>query len=544
MMRLTDDCMRRVAEMGRTVITGATVFDGTGSEPRRVDVLVDGARIAEVGPDVAALDATRVDAAGLALSPGFIDMHSHSDFTLPAYSDAINSLSQGVTTEVVGNCGSSPAPLAPPGSAERNAWMSSRAVGKNLNWEWNTFDEYLDAFGTPSVNVAPLVGHGAVRSAVFGVEDRAPSPTELDTMCGLVEAALDAGAWGMSTGLVYPPGRFAEPDEIRRLAAVVAARGGLYSTHMRDEGARLDASVAEALDIGRQTGVRVEISHLKSAGPANHGKVSSALTAIEAVRAEGLHVGCDAYPYAASSTAMTQLLPPWTMVGGAAGAIERLTSAEVRERIRREVAADPTAYLNHSGGWGNVMVAAVGDDRFRHFEGRMLPELATAEGKDEFDFLFDLMVEDRARMTMILFVMDERDVDLVLDHEATVIGSDLLGVVNRDARVHPRAYGTFARVLRRAADRGDRALADIVSRSSGRTAHRLGMTDRGFVRPGQIADLVLFDPAAVRDRATFEQPTELAAGISKVFVGGELAFADGAPVDTTLGRVLRRPAVR
>ena len=530
--------------MSRTLISGATVFDGAGSEPRQADVLVDGGYVAEVGAAIAAHDATRIDATGLALCPGFIDMHSHSDFTLPAYSDAVNSLSQGVTTEVVGNCGSSPAPLAPPGSAERNAWTSSRAVGKHLTWDWTTFGEYLDAFGTPPVNVAPLVGHGAVRSAVFGVEDRAPTAPELDAMCGLVEAALDAGAWGMSTGLVYPPGRFAEPAEIRRLADVVAARGGLYSTHMRDEGARLEASVAEALDVGRQTGVRVEISHLKSAGPANHGKVSSALAAIEEARATGLRVGCDAYPYIASSTAMTQLLPPWTMVGGAAAAIERLTSAEIRERIRREVAADPTAYLNHSGGWGNVMVAAVGDDRFRHYEGRMLPEVAASEGKDEFEFLFDLMVEDRARMTMILFVMDQRDVDQVLDHDATVIGSDLLGVVSREARVHPRAYGTFARVLRRAADRGDSALADLVSRATGRTARRLGMSDRGFIRPGQVADLVIFDPATVQDNATFALPTQLAAGVSKVFVSGELAFADGAAVDTSLGRVLRRTAAR
>jgi N-acyl-D-amino-acid deacylase len=530
-----------MARMQDTLISGSTILDGTGGEPVAADVLIVDGRIAAVGRDLQAQDAVRVDARGLVTAPGFIDMHSHSDFTMPSYPEALNSLSQGVTTEVIGNCGSSPAPLAPPHSEQRNAWTSSRAIGGNLSWEWTGFSGYLDALGHPSVNAAPLVGHGAVRSAVFGIEDRPPTDSELDAMKSLVADALDAGAWGLSSGLVYPPGRFADETEIHQLAAVVAARGGIYSTHMRDEGGRLVESVEEAIAVSRRTGVRVEISHLKAAGPANHGRVSSAIGAIDTARAEGIAVGCDAYPYTASSTAMTQLLPPWTMVGGAAAAIERLQSVEVRERIRAEVASNPTAYLNAAGGWGNVMIASVGDRRLAPFEGRMLPELAATEGKDEFEFLFDLMVEDRARMTMILFVMDQSDVDLVLDHNATVIGSDLLGVVSPEARVHPRAYGSFARVLRRAADRGERALADVISRASGRTASRLGMTDRGLVRTGHVADLVIFDPAEVKDNATFERPTELASGVNKVLLGGRLAFADGAPVDTSLGRVLRRP---
>ena len=526
--------------MAKTLISGSTVFDGSGGEPIAADVLIIDDRVAAVERELNVQDAVRIDAKGLATAPGFIDMHSHADFTMPSYPDALNSLSQGVTSEVVGNCGSSPAPLAPPDSDMRNAWISSRAIGGHLTWDWTSFSEYLDALGRPSVNAVPLVGHGAVRSAVFGIEDRPPTDAELDSMKKLVADALDAGAWGLSSGLVYPPGRFADAAEIHHLAAVVAARGGMYSTHMRDEGARLVASVDEAIEVGRRTGVRVEISHLKAAGPTNHGRVASAIETIETARAEGITVGCDAYPYVASSTAMTQLLPPWTMVGGAAAAVERLRSPEVRQQIRAEVESDSTAYLNAAGGWGNVMVASVGDRRLQRFEGRMLPELASTEGKDEFEFLFDLMVEDRARMTMILFVMDQSDVDAVLDHDATVIGSDLLGVVGPDARVHPRAYGSFARVMRRAADRGEKALADMIARASGRTAGRLGMADRGLIRPGSVADLVVFDPATVRDNATFEDPTELASGIGKVFLAGQLAFADGVAVNTGLGRVLRR----
>lgn len=525
-----------------TLISGSTIFDGTGGDPVLADVLIVDGRVAAVGQDLQIQDAVRIDARGLATAPGFIDMHSHADFTMPSYPDALNSLSQGVTTEVVGNCGSSPAPLAPPNSSQRNAWISSRAIGGELSWDWTGFTEYLDAFGHLSVNAAPLVGHGAVRSAVFGIEDRPPTEPELDAMKNLVANALDAGAWGLSSGLVYPPGRFADAAEIQELASVVAVRGGLYSTHMRDEGVRLEESVDEAIEVGRRTGVRVEISHLKAAGPANHGRVSSAIDAIEAARSDRIAVGCDAYPYVAGSTTMTQLLPPWTMVGGAVAAIGRLQSAEVRQQIRAEITSDPSSYLNASGGWSNVMLASVGDRRLQRFEGRMLPEVAAAEGKDEYEFLFDLMVEDRARMTMIIFVMDQSDVDSVLDYEATVIGSDLLGVVGPDARVHPRAYGSFARVLRRAADRGEHALADVISRATGRTAGRLGMTDRGLIRPDYVADLVVFDPSEVTDNATFEHPTELASGVSKVFLAGRLAFADGAAVDTSLGRVLRRPA--
>lgn len=527
--------------MTRTLITGTTVFDGSGGDPRTADVLIEDGHIAAVEPEIRTDADVRVDLPGMALSPGLIDMHSHADFTMPLFPEAANSLAQGVTSEVVGNCGSSPAPLGPEGSEQREVWLATRARSKNLDWTWTTFGEFLDSVGRPSVNAVPLVGHGAVRTATFGIEDRPPTPQELVTMRTLVGEALDAGAWGMSSGLVYPPGRYADSAEVEELAAVVAARGGLYSSHMRNESAALDEAVEEALAVGRRTGVRVEISHLKAAGPANHGKVAGALAAIERARAEGVEVGCDAYPYTASSTSLTQLLPWWAMVGGATGAIERLQSEEMRDRIRREIASDPTGYLNASGGWGAVMVAAVSSDNLRHYEGRMLPELAAAEGKDEADFLFDLLVADRARTNMILFVMDPEDVDSVLDHPATVIGSDQLGVYSAEARTHPRAYGTFARVLRRAADKGDAALADTVSRASGQTARRLGMTDRGFVRPGLVADLVVFDPATVRDNATFERPTELASGISQVYIAGQLAFADGAIVAPDLGQVLRRP---
>lgn len=530
--------------VSRTLIKGATVYDGTGRLPEQLDVALDGEKIVAVEPDLSGFEGDVISGAGLALAPGFIDMHSHADFTFPAFPGAINSLSQGVTTEVVGNCGWTPAPLASKSIELRSQWQrTAAALGPDLDWAWSDFGGFLDALdrARPAVNCVPLVGHSAIRTASFGIDHRPPSPSELDEMRTLLDDALRAGAWGLSTGLVYPPSSFSIPEEIHSLAEVVAARGALYSTHMRDEGSHLQAAVEEAVEVARQTGVRVQISHIKAAGPANHGKIFDALDAISRARADGLRVGCDVYPYIAGSTVLIQLLPSWAVIGGADALLERLRSADVRQQIRAELLRDPTAYLNRAGGWQNVMIAAVGDPGLEHLQGRYLPEIAHAEGKDEFDVFFELLAADQAQTTMILFMMDPADVEDALDHDSAVIGSDQLGVTSADANVHPRAYGTFARVMRRAADRGEAALADQIARATGRTARRLGMTDRGFIQPGYVADIVLFDPNVIRDRATYGEPTLKADGITSVYMAGSLAMNKGSVEDARLGRVLRRP---
>lgn len=531
--------------MSRTLIKGATVYDGSGQQPKQVDVAIDDERIVAVEDDIPGSDADVVLSPGLVLAPGFIDMHSHADFTLSAFPAAINSLSQGVTTEVVGNCGWTPAPLASKSAELRTQWQRTAAgLGPDLDWTWTDFGSFLDALdhARPAVNCVPLVGHSAIRTATFGIDDRHPSPSELDEMRTLLEDALRGGAWGLSTGLVYPPSSFSSQEEVHALAQVVASRGGLYSTHMRDEGNQLQSAVAEAVEVARQTRVRVQISHIKAAGPANHGKIFDALDAISRARAEGLAVGCDVYPYSAGSTVLLQLLPSWAVTGGADALLERLRSTDIRDRIRAELLRDETAYLNRAGGWKNVMIAAVGDAALRRFQGRYVPEIARSESTDEFDVLFELLVADQARTTMILFLMDPADVEEALDHESAVVGSDQLGVTSPDANVHPRSYGTFARVMRRAADRGEGPLADQISRATGRTARRLGLADRGFIRPGYTADLVLFDPATIRDCAMYAEPSLIAEGIERVYVAGALAVDGGAVMDARLGRVLRRPA--
>jgi len=526
------------------LIADADVYDGLDGAPTRSDVLVRDGRIAAIESDLPRTGARVIDGRTLAVAPGFIDMHSHADFTLPAYPAATNSLSQGVTTEVVGNCAWSPAPLAPADHDNRAQWQNvATALGPHLTWQWATFAEYLetlDATG-PAVNVAALVGHSAIRAAVFGIEDRPPTEAEMAEMRRHLSAALAAGAWGMSTGLVYPPCSFARSDEVETLAAVLAANDALYSTHMRDEGADLEPAVAEAIAVAENVGVRVEISHLKAAGPASHGRIGEALAQIDAARESGLDVGCDAYPYLAGSTVLTQLLPSWVMEGGVTELLGRLRSTEMRDRISAEVTSSPTAYFNKAGGWPNVMVANVEDPSLKKYEGRFFPEIARQEGRDEWDVLFDMLVTDLARSTMILFLMDQDDVDEVLDHASTVIGSDVLGVHSASSRVHPRAYGTFAKVMARAAGRGEKALARAVAQATGETARRLGMTDRGRIAVGQAADLVVFDPGTIGDRATYESPTDHAAGVHWVFLGGGTAMADGEIVDRSLGGVLRKP---
>ena len=497
-------------------------------------------------PGLDTTGATIVDARALAVAPGFIDMHSHADFTLPAYPAAINSLSQGVTTEVTGNCGWSPGPLSLH-PHHRSQWQHvGTALGPDLEWDWSTFGDYLDALDSASaaVNTAPLVGHSAIRAAAFGIDDRPPSADELNTMRSLLDEALVSGAWGMSTGLVYPPSSFADSSEVEALAEVLASADALYSTHMRDEGIDLAASVREAVSVANNTGCRVQISHLKAAGPASHGRIGEALTAIEASRAAGLRVGCDAYPYVAGSTVLTQLVPSWAMAGGVEELLARLRSDEMRRRIGDELRDSPHVYLNKLGGWAQVMIARVEEPSLRRFEGRRIPEIARAEGMSETEFLFDLLRDDMARTSMIVFLMDRRDVEVVLDHASTVYGSDQFGVHNPGSRVHPRAYGTFARVLARAVHRGEDALARAIAQSTGRTATRLGLNDRGFVRSGHVADLVVFDPREVRDNATYEDPTARASGIDTVLLGGRFAMVDGEIVNASLGRVLRRPSRR
>ncbi|MBA2315266.1 MAG: D-aminoacylase [Chloroflexi bacterium] len=532
--------------MTELLIRGASVIDGSGGPARRADVAIEGGRIARVLPDGHLGDAARVvDAGGLALAPGFIDMHSHADFTLPSYPDAINSLAQGVTTEVVGNCGYSPAPLARDRHLADDQRAAGRGLGPDLDWEWRSFGEYLDRLqaAEPAVNCIPLVGHGMLRMAVVGAEDRAASPSELDRMRAATAQALADGAWGMSTGLVYPPGSYADTDEIVAVGTALRHVDGLYASHIRNETDGLAEALREAIEIGRRLGVRVEVSHLKAAGRVNHGRGREALAILDEARASGVRVHQDAYPYLAGSTLLTQLVPPWVHDGGTDALVERLRSPAMRDRIAADVRDGLPGWPNYvaaSGGWEEIRIAAVADPALASLEGVSIARAASARGVDPLSLALDTMAADRGATTMIVSLMADDDVDAIIGHPSTSIGSDQLGVTARGARVHPRSYGTFVRVLARCVrERGLLDLPTAIHRMTGMPAATLGLTDRGRIEAGAVADLVLFDPATVADAATYDDPTAAAVGVEGVLLAGVFAVEGGQPVRPALGRVLR-----
>ena len=507
---------------------------------------IEAGRIAEVGERLSVTASRVVDAVGLAVAPGLIDFHSHSDFTLPSYPDAVNSISQGVTTEVVGNCGFSPAPLSPDAEHASTFVSSCMGIGPDLDWRWATFADYLAALeaARPSVNCVPLVGHNAVRSSVFGFADRPPTAEELAMMKALVADAMESGAWGLSSGLIYAPGTFCDNEELVALGEVVAEHGGLYASHLRNEGAELLPAVDEALEVGRRSGVTVQVSHLKATGISNRGLVGDAIAAIEQARASGVSAYCDVYPYTAGSTFLAMLMPSWVQEGGFEEMVRRLGSREVRDRVTWEMVHGIPGWNSifaAVGGWDGVVISSVTNPELNGYEGRSVADLSESSGADPFELTFDLLVDDRAGTAMVVFLMDEDDVRTVLRYDWSVIGSDQLMVTARDRRTHPRAYGTYARVLGPLVrDEGLFTLETAVHKMTGLPAEILGLADRGRLAPGQVADVVVFDPASITDRADYANPTDLAHGIELVLMAGETACESGAATRPGLGRVLRR----
>jgi N-acyl-D-amino-acid deacylase len=523
---------------------GATVIDGTGTAGGRADVGLRGELIAAVG-DLSRERAGRtLSVAGRALAPGFIDMHSHSDWSLWANRRAESKVRQGVTTEVVGNCGFSPAPASAEHLDDLRGFALRRWPG--MDFRWRTMGEYLDAFdaeGT-ALNVVQLVGHGALRIATMGFARRTPTAGELKAMQRLLADAIEQGAWGLSTGLIYAPGSYAATEEIIEVAR--AARGrGIYASHIRGEGATLLDAVREALQVGRESNLPVQVSHIKAAGRPNWGKVTEALALIDAAAAEGLDVMADVYPYTASSTSIRTLLPDWAQEGGMDAMVERLGDPTVRERIRREVEHPANGQgLVERIGWDNVLISYC--SRRKDAEGRRLSEIAASRGTDPIDAAIDLIVDEQGQGAMILFQLDERDFRRALGHPRVMIGSDGMSLAPygplAEGKPHPRSYGTFPRVLGEYA-REQRALslAQAVHKMTGLPARRLGLKDRGFIRKGARADLVIFDPRAVADRATYQEPHRYPVGIEYVVVNGRFVIKNGEHTGSLPGRVLRLP---
>lgn len=532
--------------MRTLTIRGGLVADGTGGPLQEADVLVEGACIREVGPGPYPAD-TVLDAAGCVVAPGFIDIHAHSDLSLMVDRRGLSKLFQGVTLEVVGNCGMSPAPLLPGQPAPRDAMTY---IDQDLPWDWPGYREFLGQLDGCALDVASLVGHIALRVAAMGFERRRPTAAELDTMRGLLGEALDAGAVGYTTGLIYPPSCYADTEELVALAEVVASRNALYASHIRGEGRTLQTSIAEAITIGRRSGCRVQISHLKAAGRPNWGGVAPAIEQIEAARAEGIDVAMDVYPYAAGATQLAVLLPPWVHEGGREAMLTRLADPEVRAQIRAQTENPPPDWpgypLRGREEWEARKIGSTHRPENEWMVGRSIWEIAETLELHPCDTVCEILRRDDGRTSFIAFHIDESEMRTALAHPLSAVGSDGLAVAADGptvrGRPHPRFFGTFPRVLGKYV-REERlfSLPEAIRKMTSWPAQRLGLRDVGRVAPGYRANLVLFDPKTVCDTATFEEPCRFPVGIEAVIVGGQLVARGHHATDERPGRVVRLP---
>jgi N-acyl-D-amino-acid deacylase len=512
------------------VLRGGEVHDGLGSPPRRVDVGIRAGRIVALGALEPPSGARVLDVAGLCVAPGFVDIHTHSDRSIFEWPSADSRILQGCTTEITGNCGSSAAPrdpAAPPDEDEtvRATWTDVRSYAE----AWRANDAAL--------NQALLVGHGTLRRAVVGDGDRAATDAELAELGRRLDLALEQGAIGLSTGLEYVPGIYTPASEIEFLARIVARRGGLYASHMRGEEEHLLDALRETLDVGRQTGVRVQVSHLKAAGRPHWGAQAEAIAMIERARAEGVDVMADAYPYTAYSTTLTLLLEPWSREGGAQRVLERLKDPELRARMQAEIAGH---VARDPGSFDAIVVSSVGSPRVQECVGRNLAEIAAAWGVDPSTAYLRLLEDSGADVGYVGHAMSEENVARVLAHPLVMIGSDGRSMARTgralEQQPHPRSYGTFARVLGHYCR--EQRLFDLptaIRKMTSMPAGRARLADRGRIAQGCAADLAVFDARTVADVATFDDPQQPARGFVHVLVNGELVVEGGSPTGARPG---------
>jgi dihydroorotase/N-acyl-D-amino-acid deacylase len=537
------------AEPCDLLFTGGRVVDGTGSPWFRADVCVAGDRIAAVG-DLRGREARRrIDAAALVIAPGFIDMLGQSEYYVLVDNRAASKVTQGITTEITGE-GSSLAPI----SARMIADDKETWARYGVTPDWSDLAGYFRALerARPAINLGTFVGAGGLRNLVIGLEDRPARPEELRAMEAEVQKAMEQGAFGLSTSLQYVPDRFASTEEVVALAKVAARHGGSYITHQRSESGRIDQSIDEVLRIAREASIPAQIYHLKTAYKPNWGRMPAVLQRLEQARAEGLDVSANQYPYIAGSNGVDACLPLWVREGGKDKMVERLKDPAQRARIKKELLTEDASWENQylgAGGPSGVLVASVLNPDLKKYEGMTIAQIGAQQGKPPEDALMDLVIADRGNSGGIIFIMNEDDVRAALRHPLVSFCTDS-GAVATDGifskqRSHPRAWGSAARILGRyVRDEKLLPLEEAIRKMTSLPASRMGLADRGVVRPGMLADIVAFDPARVADRATFERPLAYSDGIPYVAINGRLVVDGGRLTDERPGRVLRGPGYR
>jgi N-acyl-D-amino-acid deacylase len=526
------------------LLENARVVDGTGAPWFRGAVAVDDGEIsAVVRRREHGLDAgTTVDVDERVVCPGFVDTHSHSDLELFADPTLAPKIRQGITTEVLGQDGFSMAPMYREGGAEEWAKQLSALAGSvDVDWSWGSTADYLDAVEESGVapNVALLVGHGTVRFDVLGMADRAPEPDELEEMADLVTEALEEGAVGLSTGLIYTPCTYADTDEVRALAARLEPYGRPFVAHVRSEGRWLWEALDEFVDVGAETGVPLHLSHFKMGGREQQGKAGRAIGAVEVARERGVDFTVEQYPYTAGSTMLSAVLPPWVHADGPEGTLRHLRDDDARERIRRDIEEwriDGWENIGGLAGWENVVVASVASEANDDLEGETVAAVAADRGTAPVDAVCDLLVEEELGVSMTIHMMDEGDVREILGSERVCVATDgLFG-----GKPHPRVYGTYPRILGHyVREENLLTLEEAVRKMTSLPARAMGLDRKGVVRPGMDADLVAFDPAVVESRATFDTPRRHPKGVDHVVVNGEFVVRDGETTGATPGVAVR-----
>jgi N-acyl-D-amino-acid deacylase len=522
------------------LIAGGTVFDGSGGPPFRGDVGIASGAIREIGRISVRRARSVIKAQGLAVSPGFIDVHDHTDVGLLVNPRAESAVRQGVTTLVSGQCGESPFPLA---DDDFDKLRQELAADYGLDADWRDVRGFLGRLENAgaAVNYGTFVGHGTIRAAAMGYGDRAPSMEEMDRMKALLAESMAGGALGLSSGLEYTPGSFASTEELIELCRVAAHTGGVYATHMRDEEAGILEAVDEALRIARETPVRLQISHLKIGYAVNWPKFGELMARMERARAAGIDFRCDRYPYIAWATSLGQFFPLWSREGTAADFIARLRDPSLDARLRAEIAAKE----KELGSWDKALISDVATERNRGVEGTSVLAASAKAGKPPYEFIRDLLIEESGRVGQVTFGMSEEHLKTLLAHPLVGVGADGLAVAPygplSKGKPHPRYYGTFPRVLGKYV-REEKVvpLAEMIRKMTAMPAGHLGFVRRGMLKVGWAADVCVFDPARIIDKATFEEPAVYPEGISQVVVNGEIVVDSGQHTGRLPGKVLRK----
>jgi N-acyl-D-amino-acid deacylase len=524
------------------IIRDGYILDGSGNPWFKSDIAVKDGRIVEIG----CLDHSQaeyvINAEGLFVTPGFIDIHTHYDLAPFADPKLEHVVKQGVTTVVTGNCGISPFPVKLKHlDLLRRFNAPFTPLGADISWSWvslKEFSEELERRGL-GLNIAPLVGHGAIRIAAMGFEAREPSKDELDEMKELVGREMEEGAFGMSTGLIYAPAIYATTEELIELCKVVALHGGVYATHIRSEGDMLIESVMETLTIGEKSKVSVEVSHHKASGKANWGKIKETLKMLREARERGIEVTCDVYPYTAGMTYLSALLPPWVHEGGVHKLIERLKSSSIRSKIVEDMEGKLPKWENiyKSVGWEGIVIAY--SKTHKEYIGKSISEISRETSLNPFTILFNTVADDDATTLMIVHTMNEEDVRTVISDPLSMIGSDSWLVTT--GKPHPRFYGTYPRVIAKyVREYGVLRLEEAIRKMTSLPASKLSLWNRGLIRPGFYADIVIFNYEKINDKATFKDPIQFAEGINYVLINGEIVIYEGEHTGKTAGKVLRK----